>query len=210
MGIEFILFDLSEVLMNGLMNLPQAIERAVTKGYLTLGVSPNFFREKYSNGGISSLFLGDISEEEFWEGFLDSENSPFSVQKLKEVTRENFWEFMHSRSILNKLKSNGYNLTLFSDHGKEWIEYIEKNFSFLSIFDNKIYSFDSHYTKKDREAFNYTINKINLNPDKTLFIDDMLNNTKIAQESGIKQVHCYRGIERLVRYFKELEIRGYS
>ncbi|MFZ1970626.1 MAG: HAD-IA family hydrolase [Candidatus Nanoarchaeia archaeon] len=213
-AVEHLVFDLSEVLMNGIMDLPKAIEGAIydkvpsfRQSSFPFDVHSDFFTLK--ENFLRQLFISQLSETEFFGNLLELRSYPLSVDELKVVTRQNFWQFDYSKCTLEKLRSKGYDLTLFSDHAREWVEYIESDFPILNIFDRRIYSFNSFYTKKEPESFEYLLETTSINPDKTLFIDDFPENIDNAKKSGIKHTHCFRGYERLVRHFRELEIKGY-
>lgn len=210
-NIKHLIFDLSEVLLNGITDLPDTIERAIetkSPGFdFGKSVYSTFFEAK--EDCLLGLFKGEKTEEEFFEKFLELGKYPLTVNKLKEITRKNFWEFGHARPILSGLKTEGYDLILLSDHAKEWIQYIESNFSFLSLFRKKIYSFDSHHVKLEVEAFRYTISETGINPKESLFIDDSPKNLEVAREAGIQYTHCYRDPVRLTRYFEKAGIRGF-
>ena len=211
-NIKHLIFDLNEVLMNGITDLPDAIWEAV-KAKVPAGdfdlrsVYSNFFETKKAL--LLDLFRGEKTEEEFFENFLKLGNYPLTIDELKEITRKNFWEFSHTKPILSGLKTNGYDLLLHSDHAKEWVQYVESNFSFLSFFRYKFYSSDLKYTKLEIESFKSVISKAEINPKETLFIDDMPKNLELAREAGIQYTHCYRDPVRLTRHFKNLEIKGF-
>ena len=206
--VEHIVFDLSEVLMNGVMDFPYFVKAKIKKEFpgLQFPNDPSLYSNFFNS--LEALFVGNISEDGFFDSFAGKYS--VSVEKLKKLTRENFWQFEHTQSTLETLKSEEYPLFLFSDHAKEWIDYIESSFSFLGLFDKRIYSFDSHHTKIEPEAFQYLIEKTGINPSKTLFIDDMPQNLRVAIEAGIEYVHSYRDIQRLIKHFNLLEVRGFT
>lgn len=211
-NVEHLVFDLSEVFMNGIMDLPEAIEGAIY-GRVPLFQSPDSDLNVYSDffklkeDFLRKLFVGEISETEFFNNLLKMRNYPLSVKELKDITRQNFWQFDHTGNLLSGLRSEGYDLILFSDHAKEWVKYIESNFSFLQMFNKRIYSFDSLHTKREPESFEYLIKEASLDRNKTVFIDDMPGNIEVAKEIGIRHTQCYRDPKRLVSYLTQLGVK---
>jgi len=205
--IEHIVFDLSEVLVNGIVDLPDKIGehlRGENHNYSDSQISEVFFDANYES--LNALFRGEISEELFWRRFIGLGDFPVSVRELKGLARQGFWKFSHSEKTIGTLKAEGYNLVLLSDHGKDWIKYIEQEIGFLQLFDTRCYSFDSHHTKKEKENFDYMINKSGINPKHALFVDDFEINLRISKKAGIGYTHLFRGFPELKKRFDELGI----
>ncbi len=60
---------------------------------------------------------------------------------------------------------------------------------FDELFDKAYFSFDLHLAKPHEEIFEFVINQHQLNPEKTLFIDDRIENIEGARKSGLKTYH---------------------
>jgi len=57
---------------------------------------------------------------------------------------------------------------------------------FDELFDKAYFSFDLHLAKPHVEIFEFVINQHQLNPPKTLFIDDRIENIEGARKAGLK------------------------
>jgi putative hydrolase of the HAD superfamily len=57
---------------------------------------------------------------------------------------------------------------------------------FDELFDKAYFSFDTHLSKPDPEAFEFILYQHELDPAETLFIDDNEDNIKAARDLGIK------------------------
>ncbi len=57
---------------------------------------------------------------------------------------------------------------------------------FDDLFERSYFSFDTHLSKPNPEAFEFIINQEELIPSKTLFIDDREDNIKTASSLGLK------------------------
>ena len=66
---------------------------------------------------------------------------------------------------------------------------------FERIFDSTFYSHLIGKRKPDLECYHYVINEKNLIPDKTLFVDDSLENVEGALKAGLKSVHLLSGAD---------------
>ncbi len=60
---------------------------------------------------------------------------------------------------------------------------------FDELFDKAYFSFDLHLAKPHIEIYEFIINQHGLNPAKTLFIDDRIENIEGALKAGLKTYH---------------------
>ncbi|MCC9165359.1 HAD family hydrolase [Pontibacter harenae] len=92
--------------------------------------------------------------------------------------------------IFNELKEkNKYKFYALTNWSEETFPIAQERFEFLNWFDGIVVS----GTEKDRKPFpsfyNTLLNRYNLKPEETLFIDDNLRNIKAAEEIGIPSIH---------------------
>ena len=94
--------------------------------------------------------------------------------------------------VLEQVKKN-YKMFLLSNsneiHYDIYVRDLQLRFGyreFDELFDKAYFSFDTHLSKPDPEAFEFILYQHELDPAKTLFIDDNENNIKAAQDLGIK------------------------
>ena len=64
--------------------------------------------------------------------------------------------------------------------------------SFLDEFDDKIISGDVGLAKPDIKIYQLAIKKFSLIPEESLFIDDKIENTKGAEQVGIKTIQLQK------------------
>ena len=62
-------------------------------------------------------------------------------------------------------------------------------FDFLQWFDGLVVSGEEKMRKPFPEFYKLLLNRYNVNPEETLFIDDNLRNVKAAEALGIKNIH---------------------
>jgi FMN phosphatase YigB (HAD superfamily) len=60
---------------------------------------------------------------------------------------------------------------------------------FDALFNKAYFSFDLHLAKPHEEIYEFVINQHELPPDKTLFIDDRIENIEGARKVGLKTLH---------------------
>ena len=64
-------------------------------------------------------------------------------------------------------------------------------YDFLHWFDGRVVSGEEKTRKPFHEFYQKLLNRYNVDPKKTLFIDDNLRNVKAAEELGIKGIHFH-------------------
>jgi HAD superfamily hydrolase (TIGR01509 family) len=195
--IDTFIFDLSEVCVNGLMGFEKVL-------YEETGINAFLIDQYLHDSKLADAFIGNITERQYFKKLKNDLNdlmgdlsSKIKMPDFEELIRKNFTEVPGTRQIVESLKNQNYKLAILSDHVHEWADYIEANHPFLGLFDQKIYSFQSGYTKDSPAAFEYALRKLEADPEKVLFIDDQSKNLGIAGSAGIKQLHHFYNAEGL-------------
>ena len=102
-----------------------------------------------------------------------------------------------------------YRLFLLSNTDHTHIEKFEHNEGltfardFYSCFEKVYFSYEIHLRKPEEDAFKFVINNHNLNPKKTLFIDDKKENTDVAKKLGLLVWNLEVGKEDVVDLFSK-------
>lgn len=107
--------------------------------------------------------------------------------------------------LIETLKGN-YKVILLSNSNRELMIRQYPQVEFDKVFNECIFSSDTPYSKPQKEVFEYSLNKLNSNPEETLFIDDTQENTNAAKQVGIKS-HTYENLNKLNYYLKEIGIK---
>ncbi len=185
--IKNIIFDLSEVIISGY----RGIEEVVLESQYGTSEKQKLLKTKVDLDSkredeiFVNLLKGTLTEEEYLNEVLESKNWNVSIEKLKTVIRSNLNKpIPGTMEIIKELKGK-YQLILFSDHAREWMQYIEEKNEDLKIFDKKIFSYDIGAVKSDRQTFRRVLEQANIVADETLFIDDYEKNVKNAEVIGI-------------------------
>lgn len=97
------------------------------------------------------------------------------------------FEMKDTSSYLIELKNKGHNIYILSDLSEECYEYNQK-FNFFNYIDGGVYSFEIHSTKPNSKNFEVLLDKFNLIPEETIFIDDRQTNIDASNRVGIKGI----------------------
>ena len=97
--------------------------------------------------------------------------------------------FFNSIEILDELKKNNYFCYVLSNWSAETFIGMTEDYPFLKQFDGLLISGQDNLIKPDPAIYKLAIQRFGLVPEKTVFIDDKLENIEIAENLNFKTVH---------------------
>jgi len=106
--------------------------------------------------------------------------------------------------LVKLLNEKGYKLYLLSNTSLRFYQYQSK-VEMFKLFDGFFISAKERLLKPQKEIFERFLERFNLVSTECLFIDDLAENVKGAQEVGIK-AHQFCGSDELMEYFKKTGI----
>ncbi len=183
MSIKNIVFDLGRVLI-----------KFEPKEYIEQNV-PEEKREDFYNGIFGStewlmLDRGTLSYEDAKKIF--KERVPGADKQIDRLFDADLFEILQpieeNVKLLPKLKEK-YNLYILSNFHQPAFEHIFKKYEFFRLFDGHTVSCYYYLLKPEKEIYDTLINKFNLIPKETVFIDDTKVNIDACEKEGIRGIH---------------------
>lgn len=107
--------------------------------------------------------------------------------------------------ILKKLKRLEYRLYFLSNFHHLAFEHVTKKFDFFNIFDGGIVSYKVKLVKPDINIYNMLVSKYDLNPEESVFIDDMNTNIESANKCNLGTI-LFKSPEDLIESLKTYNI----
>jgi FMN phosphatase YigB (HAD superfamily) len=179
--VECIIFDLSEVLIAGLLGVEKRLSSE-------LSLPEEEILPCFMGGVFEELLLGSITEDSYLRAVLARTGWKIDVARLKAAIRHNFHNQVEGTvPILIGLAAN-YDLALLSDHAREWIDYIRSIHPFMHVFSQSYFSYDLKRLKKDPGAFHAVLVALSIPPARCLFIDDNPKNVEVAMSVCIPSI----------------------
>jgi 2-haloacid dehalogenase len=105
------------------------------------------------------------------------------------------WEVMlkgeihHNSMLINPLKELNYRLFGLTNWSAETFPIAYHRFSFFKEFEGIVVSGIEKTVKPDKKIFRILLNRYQIHPEDSLFIDDNINNIKTADELGFRTIH---------------------
>lgn len=133
---------------------------------------------------------GIKSEEEILKAFID--NDPEYEKEIREVF-DNMGgvirKFSYTESWLEHLKKCGYKIYYLSNYSQPLYRKSEKEVAFLKKMDGGYMSWQVKMLKPEPEFYQKLLKDFGINPQKAVFLDDVLENVAEARAQGLHAVH---------------------
>jgi len=196
--IRTLIFDLSEVLIAGLVGIEKPLSRK-------LGISEQSVLPAFAGDHLDAVLRGTISENAYLTRIVTQQGWNISISELKQTIRRN----LHRRvpgmdPVLNTLATE-HDLVLLSDNAMEWVEYVRAVHPFLQVFCAQFYSYELGQTKREPSAFRKVLEAIHREPAECLFIDDYHKNVAVATSVGIPSLR-FESAAQLFEQLLELDL----
>ena len=175
---QCIIFDLSEVLIAGLVGIERELARE-------LPLPEEVILPCFGGPWLEEILVGNISEETYLRGIIAREGWTIRTARLKAAIRNNLHRQVEGTLRIVMDLAPRYELALMSDHAREWVATVESIHPFLRVFDHAFFSYDLRRTKKDPQAFLQVLDAMAVPPHDCLFIDDNPANVAVAESVGI-------------------------
>lgn len=96
---------------------------------------------------------------------------------------------------IKKLKTN-YKIGMLSNIGTNWVREHFLTQEEQQLFDTMIFSYEAGATKPDPRIYKLALQKLNVNPEETVFTDDIEEYCQAAKALGIEAIH-YQDLPQL-------------
>ncbi len=147
--------------------------------------------------------VGRISQAEHWRitalslGLLEEEIQHFE---------EDFWAGDRcDQELVGYIRSlkPRYKVGLLSNAWFGTREMLRDKYGCLDVFDLAVFSYEVGLAKPDAMIYRYILDKLNVLPERTIFVDDFKPNVTAAQELGIIGIH-YQGLDQVIQEINQI------
>lgn len=187
MNYKNIIFDLGNVLV-------KLDEAATMRAFEALGWPKKDHIREYAEGLklFQAMGVGLMSNQQFFDAFRATTHSNVTDQQITEATNAMLLYIPEEKkSKLLQLRKEGHRVFLLSNTIDLHWQYCKKNlfpmdhYGVDDYFEKAFLSQEMHMKKPDDEIFQQVINDTTIDPNDTLFIDDLEVNCEAAERNGI-------------------------
>ena len=187
--IKNIVFDIGNVLVKW---DPEGIYRTL------------FEKDDYYNHPLSKIVGGEVWRE-LDKGTIELDAAIEKLSRMNEPYGHEIDKFIreapyHIHPLTDsvdyalKYKKLGCRIYLLSNFPEYGFKIIRNKFDFFDQFHGGIISWEVKAVKPEKKIYEILLEKYNLEPDETIFIDDVEENIKTAENLGIKGLHFLDGM----------------
>ncbi|MGD0801753.1 MAG: HAD family phosphatase [Terracidiphilus sp.] len=143
---------------------------------------------------------GKLTGIGFWENFLRKAGIPPEREKVEALNRwdARLWTVENPVMVAWQLalKQHGLLTAILSNMGDNVLASVEREFAWIHRFDVLVWSCQLGIAKPDPAIYRYTLSKLGVLPEETLFIDDKRENVDAARALGIQAIE-YSSVDQL-------------
>lgn len=174
-------------------------------GFFDLSVMDNFLRENNFDPALVSAFfkknkadydVGNISEDDFWEGIAKSIDFSDNIKLLKIYCQKNLRLNLVLLQYIKKLKEK-YPLVLLSNIDPTTYDGICQELDLQDYFDSQFLSFRLKKNKMHTEVLNEIVSQYGVKPSECLFIDDYQGNVDKGNQFGFHSIRFINNDETI-------------
>lgn len=150
---------------------------------------------------------GILTDEEFIQKSL--KKVPGIEKELREFFKNihnMVWEYDYAEQWVLDFKKAGYRLYVLSNYGTTTFAYAKEHFKFLKHMDGMVISSDVHYVKPEPEIYRILLDKYQIIPEESVFMDDRADNVEIAASFGIHAIQ-FKNREQAMEELKALGVK---
>jgi putative hydrolase of the HAD superfamily len=197
--IEAVVFD-----FGGVLTL-RPLDRHVEKLRTLCGLDGPTFTAEYRRQR-SDYDRGTIDSREYWSRIIDSAGQPVEPEILQALFDEDTASWTRiNEAVLNwafGLQEAGMRIGILSNMPRDILKRIETRFRWFQRFEARIFSCDIGANKPEAEIYRACLDALQLEGDRVLFLDDMLENVKGAERAGIRTV-LFRNLDDALHRIRE-------
>lgn len=169
-----------------------------------LGVEVNLLKNAFAKYK-ASFQKGTIAEDDIWDNVCKElgVQKPTTKSLWKDAVTQIFTDKQEVYNLINSLKKQGYIIGFLSNTETPAMEYFFEQ-GYDTYFDSITFSCAEHIVKPEESIYRLALQKLDIEADEVIFIDDKLHFVEAAAKLGIHGI-VFNGYDILVQ-----DLEGYS
>lgn len=191
--IEAVISDFGGVLTTPLIQSFMAFQDRTGITTETLGKAMQAATEANGDNPLYEMERGEITEVAFLEQLTDSLEPLLGHRPEMHRFKEIYFEALEPNppmiELMRELKDAGYRMAMLTNNVREWEPFWRPMLPVDEIFETVVDSGFVGCRKPESRIYEITLGRLDLTPEKCLFVDDVLVNCEGAEKAGMSAVH---------------------
>jgi putative hydrolase of the HAD superfamily len=153
---------------------------------------------------------GDLTGRGYWEKIAKDSGVTFSEEQLQHLveTDTRMWLNLNEPMIAwaGHLRDAGFRIAILSNLGEALVEHMVTKVEWVKRFHHATWSSQLNIVKPNPAIYLHTVERLGVEPQQALFLDDKPENIRAAEALGIHGI-CFTNIVALT---EELKARGWD
>lgn len=148
---------------------------------------------------------GRMDAEAYWRAVLGHYGIEATAGEIPFLVEEDIRSWVQPnpqmRAFVEERHDAFSKRAILSNMNVEVLAFVRRQYDWLDLFDERIYSCEVGCVKPGREIFDLCVSRLGLAPETCLFVDDAQCNTEAARAAGLSSIH-YRDHDRFLAEFE--------
>jgi len=154
---------------------------------------------------MSDFKTNNITEETFWDYVRETLQVTLTNEEFYRMLRKSYSVNHDIKNFACEIKEAGYKTCLCSNNFVTRIRELEKEFSFLKLFDVKVFSYDIGVLKPNINIFHALVEQCGVDASEIVYADDSESKLTGAEELGIN-TFIFADINQFNYHLASLEV----
>lgn len=163
------------------------------------GLAPEVFDTHYWKYRLD-YDRGTLNGRTYWQTIARDTGLSLTPEQISALIEQDvlLWSSLNPVMLdwVVRVQAAGLKTAILSNMGEELLAHMRQNFHWLDSFDHHTWSCELDMIKPEAAIYEHTLNKLGIQPNEALFIDDRAENIEGAKESGLHAL-LFRDAETL-------------
>lgn len=133
---------------------------------------------------------GSLPAEEYWHKIAADVGSRFGDDTVRALIEQDIllWATVNPLMLdwLDRVRAGGWKVAILSNMGKDLLGHMRRHFLWLDRLDHLTWSCELSTVKPEPEIYQHTLEKLGVQPEEALFLDDKTENIEGARQLGMR------------------------
>ncbi len=133
---------------------------------------------------------GKLNGHTYWQAIVQQADLKLNPAAIEDLIHwdARLWMTLNPQTLAwaEALRARGIRTAILSNMGDTVLRSMEREFDWLARFDVLVWSYQLRMAKPDPAIYQYTLKKLGMRPEETLFVDDRQVNVESASALGMK------------------------